>query len=90
MARKTPQERLDELKAAKAKLEAREKRIRRQLAAEKRKKDAHRKIVIGTTLLAHAEHDPEFKELLWTILNNHVMRPHDRKALDLPPLEDVG
>lgn len=69
-----------QLKARKSKIKA------RQRSAEKRR-DTQRKIVIGATLLTHAELHSEWREQLWKILNQHVQRPYDRELLGLEPLQ---
>ncbi len=69
-----------QLKARKSKIKA------RQRQAEKRR-DTQRKIVIGATLIAHAELHPEWREHLWKILNENVQRPYDRELLGLEPIQ---
>ena len=85
---KTPKEKIAELEAAREKLNARLSAERAKLRRQKRKNETRRKIVIGSVVLAHAEHDENFNELLWTVLKNRVIRPADRELLELPPLGD--
>ena len=75
-----------------AKLEATANQVANRLKDEKaklrsleRKQDARRKIIIGATMLAHADEHPAFHDELWKILNAHVMRDADRIALGLKP-----
>lgn len=88
MARKTDEQRLTELQQAKDKLAAREKAIKARLRSKERKHDNRRKIIVGAVLLAHAEHDERFKDLIWTILKNRTLRKADREFLGLTPLPD--
>lgn len=86
MARKTDEQRLQELEEAKAKLAAREKAIKARLASKERKIRNRRISIIGAVLEAHAEHDTEFHDYMWTVLKNRVIRDADREFLGLPPL----
>lgn len=83
MPRKTPEEKIAELEATKAKIDARLKDEKAKLRSSNRKIDARRKIIIGATMLAHAEAHPDFSDTLWQILNAHVMRDTDRELLGL-------
>lgn len=50
-----------------------------------RKRDARRKIIAGTIVLAHAGHNAEFRRELGRLFHLHVTRPHDRALFsDLP------
>ena len=56
---------------------------RAQLAAARmeyrdRKRDTRRKVIAGAIVLAHAEHDTEFRRNLSRLFQLHVTRPHDR------------
>lgn len=83
----TDLERIDkqiaQLKARKSKIKA------RQRSAEK-KRDTQRKIVIGATLMTHAELHPSWNEQIWNILNENVQRPYDRELLGLAPLPNAS
>lgn len=87
MARKTDQQRLEELERAKTALAAREKAIKARLASKERKMRNRRISIIGAVVEAHADHDPEFHDYLWTVLKNRVIREADREFLGLPPLK---
>ncbi|GIT93356.1 hypothetical protein JANAI62_37820 [Jannaschia pagri] len=89
MARKTDEQRLQELQETRAKLAEREKGIKARLSAKKRKEDARRKVIVGAVILANAEHDEEFHDYIWTILKNRVIRDTDREFLGLPPLTEA-
>lgn len=88
MARKTDEQRLEELEQAKSKLAEKEKTIKARLRSKERKIRNRRIIIIGAVLEAHAEHDPEFSDYMWTVLKNRVVRDADREFLGLPPLTD--
>ena len=90
MARKTDEQRLEELEAAKAKLSAREKAIKARLRSKEDKIRTRRNIIVGSVVLAHAEHDAGFNDLLWTILKNRTIRDTDREFLGLKPFEKKG
>lgn len=87
MARKTDEQKLAELNEAKAKLAARERAIKARLASKERKVRNRRISIIGATVEAHAQHDAQFADYLWTILKNRVTRDADREFLGLPPLK---
>ena len=85
MARKTDEQRLTELQATKEKLAARERTIKARLRSKERKVRNRRISIIGAVLEAHAEHDEQFHDYLWTVLKNRVTRDADREFLGLPP-----
>lgn len=84
--RKTPNEKIEELQAAKAKIQARIQTEKSKLRKKQRKEDARKKIIIGAVVMAHAEHDDIFAEKLLTLLDEHTLRPADRELLGLEPL----
>ena len=86
--RKTPDEKIEELQAAKAKIQARIQAEKSKLRKKDRKEDARRKILVGAVALAHAQHNDEFAEALMELLNRYTLRPADREFLKLPPLND--
>lgn len=56
---------------------------RAQLAAARmehrdRKRDTRRKVIAGAIVLAHAEHNAQFRQELSRLFQLHVTRPHDR------------
>lgn len=87
MVRKTDEQKLQELEATKAKIAEREKAIKARLRSKDRKLRNRRISIIGAVVEAHAQHDPQFADLLWTVLKNRVIRDADREFLGLPPLE---
>lgn len=86
MAR-TDEEKLALVAEAKKKLAEREKRIRQRINARTRKEDTRRKIVVGSVVMAHMEHDENFRHIVETVLKNWTQRDTDRKLLGLPPLK---
>ncbi|MFV1607137.1 hypothetical protein VWY06_01960 [Phaeobacter sp. JH20_10] len=87
MARKTDEQRLEELQQARDKLSAREKAIKARLRSKERKLDARRKIIVGAIALEHCKHDQQWADWLWQVLKNEVTREADRDLLGLPPLK---
>lgn len=85
MARKTDAQRLQELEQARKQLAEREKAIKARLRSKDRKIRNRRIAIIGSVVEAHAQHDAQFADLLWTILKNRVTRDADREFLGLPP-----
>lgn len=74
----TPQERLEKLKAEKAKIEQRIKKEAGRLSAQKRKRDNRRKYIAGGALLAAIKEGDKEARLL---LNRLVTDESDRKEL---------
>jgi hypothetical protein len=73
--------RREKLEKQKARIEARLKALDAREAAEKRKQDTRRKIVVGGAVLAHAAHYPAFAAALRAALAAAVSRPQDRQAV---------
>lgn len=81
MARKrTPQERLQELKQKKKKLEAQAQRERQKVRQEERKKDTRRKIALGGALIAQARTDSDAARLVQQLIAE--MPERDRQAFE--------
>ncbi len=84
--RKSLDEQLAELTRKRDQLEARRLAL---VAAKKntdRKLDARRKIIVGAAVLAHAELNPSFSDMLREVLDAAVQRPADRGSIaDLLP-----
>lgn len=79
---------LDKIDKQISQLKARKSQIKARQRKQERAKDAQRKIVIGATLMRHAELHPEWQDVIWKILNEHVQRPYDRELLGLEPLPE--
>lgn len=69
-----------------AQLKARKSAIKQRQKAANGKRETQRKVIIGGTVLKHAELHPEFHDRLWQLLNQNVRRPYDRTVLGLSPL----
>lgn len=87
MARLTDEQQLERLEEAQDKLKARKQAVQARLRSKDRKTRNRRISIIGAVVEAHAEHDQEFHDYLWTILKNRVIRENDRDFLGLPPLK---
>lgn len=85
--RKTPEERIAELEKREAQIKAQLQQVRARDREAKRKKETRQKVIIGGMVKAHCERDPVFKAEIDRLLNEHVTRDYDRKALDLPTLD---
>ena len=92
MARRTPEQKIAELKKKEAEVKAQQKkkldRIKAQLQNESakiatatRKKDTRRKVIAGALALKHMEHDPAFAETMRKLIQDNVERPEDRELL---------
>lgn len=55
------------------------------LSTQSRKADAHRKIVVGSTILAAVKDDADLKKIIARVLDDRVRNPRDREMLGLPP-----
>ena len=78
------EERMRQIEAQLHALSAREREV-------ERKRDARRKIIVGAAVLAHAELDPNFADMLREILAAAVQRPADRQTIaDLLPASTAG
>lgn len=87
MVRKTPDEKIEELEAAKAKIAARIKVEKNKLRKKNRKDETRRKILVGAVVLSHMQHNDEFAEAIMELLGKYTLRPADREFLKLPPLK---
>ena len=64
--------------------EARLSDLRAQAARERRRDDARRKIIVGSTILSRAHEKDEHARHLVRKLDTHCTRPADRAFLALP------
>lgn len=83
--RKTPDERIAELKQQEAQIRVRLARETAKLRDQERKDDTRRKIIVGALALEHQ--DGEFQATLTRLLHQYV-KASDRRLFDLPPLSD--
>lgn len=81
----TPRRSTDELLRARreraAKLKAQIDALETRKKTEDRRRDFRRKIVVGAAVLAHAEVDASFRQLLIATLHTAVSRPADREVI---------
>jgi large subunit ribosomal protein L7/L12 len=75
--------RLAELKAAKAKADARKKA---DAGKERRKLDNKKKILLGAYMLDRMERDDSFQAKVMPRLDKFLVRPADRSIFGLPPM----
>ena len=80
--RKTPDEKLAELRTKRDQLNARIQKESAKVRSQARKEDTRRKIIAGAIALEHCEHDANFKEYLETLLRRHV-KDADKKLFNL-------
>ena len=66
-------------------LAIRKRAVQARLQSKSRKTRNRRISIIGAVVEAHAQHDAQFADYLWTILKNRVTREADREFLGLPP-----
>lgn len=92
MARKTPEQKIADLKKKEAEIKAQQKKkldqIKAQLQNENakiataaRKKDTRRKVIAGALAIKHMEHDPAFAETMRKLIQDNVERPEDKELL---------
>lgn len=87
LRRKTPEEKIAELEQQEAQIKARILREKARARQEARKLDTRQKVIIGGMVKAHCEIDAAFKSQIDQLLDQHVRRDADRKALGLPLLD---
>ncbi len=83
-------ERIAKEEARQAAAGERAKRLKKKLREQERKERTRKAIVVGQVLLTHADANPDFEDLMWTILNKAVTRDIDRALLNLPPRGSAG
>lgn len=79
--------RLMDLKAAKAKLEARE---RSRLKVDERKKETRRLILLGAFLKNRMESNPDTRAKILLGLDQFLQRPEERTLFNLEPLPSTN
>lgn len=84
MARKTDEERLQELEKQREQLKAKITKQKAVLSTKKRKEDTRRKIVAGAIALENMEHDSAFRQTMLRLLAEHVAE-RDKPLFDLNP-----
>lgn len=76
---KSSEKQLEALKAKKKQIEAKITALNARQQKEAKRLDTRRKVVAGAIALEHCEHDPNFKELLGSLLDRFLTRPVDRE-----------
>lgn len=82
MARRSPQEKLDDLVKKRDQLDARIQKEKAAVRQAERKRDTRRKIIAGALALEHASRDPAFGEALKRLIKEHA-KPEDRALFNL-------
>lgn len=89
MARRSANDRLEDLRRQKAVIEAQMRALEARKKQAERKADTRRKVIAGALALEHftANRDSEFARILYRLLDEYVVRPHDRGLFDFlsPP-----
>lgn len=80
---KTPEQKIAELEATKQKINNRIKDEKRRQRDKTRKAERRENYIVGAVVMKHAEHDPEWKEMLWKVLDMQTTRDTDRAFLGL-------
>ena len=87
MARRTTTDRLDLLRQKRDQLDAQLRALEARNKQAERKADTRRKVIAGALALEHfeANRDSEFGRVMFRLLDEYVVRPHDRALFpDLP------
>jgi len=79
--RKTTQELIAEEQKKSERAKARIAELKGQERADERKRDSHRKIVVGAAVIAHIRIDPQFRKELREALNKAVTDPKHRAVI---------
>ena len=79
------QEKLNQLKAQKQAIEAREKK---KATEQQRKDDTRRKILLGSYLIKKMQTNEANKEKILMELNEYLTENRDRQLFDLPNIEE--
>jgi exonuclease III len=80
-ARKTIQQLIAEEEKKSEQIKARVAELKARQKAEDRKKDAHRKIVVGAAIMAHIRIDAQFRQNVRDALNKAVTEPKQRNVI---------
>ena len=85
MPRAEPTERLRKLEESQARLRSEIQRVRGRAAQEARKRDTHRKILIGAMVLDQVQRGEWPQERLQVAMDKFLEKDRDRAVFDLPP-----
>lgn len=81
MARKTIEELLAEEEKKAEQVRTRKAELKARQRIEERKRDAHRKIVVGAGIMSHIKIDPRFRKAVQDALNKAITEPKQRAAI---------
>ena len=87
MPRRTSADRLEILRQKRSEIDAQMRALEARNKTAQRKADTRRKVIAGALALEHFEtnRDSEFGRVLFRLLDEYVVRPHDRALFpDLP------
>lgn len=85
MARRTTTDRLELLREKRAQLDAQMRALEARNKKAERKADTRRKVIAGALALEHfeANRDSEFGRIMFRLLDEYVVRPHDRALFEV-------
>jgi protein subunit release factor B len=77
-------DRIENLRARRAQLDAELSRLEAKTRSENRKMDTRRKILIGAIIMQEMEDDPEVDAHVKGLLEKRLSKPRDRSLFNLP------
>src|SRR5271155_4090557 len=85
MPRKSTADRLTTLRQKRAQLDAQLRALEARTKKAERKADTRRKVIAGALALEHfeANRDSEFGRIMFRLLDEYVVRPHDRALFEV-------
>lgn len=92
MPRASTTDRLDTLRRRRDQLDAQLRMLEARRKEAERKADTRRKVIAGALALEHfeANRDSEFAKLLYRLLDEYVVRPHDRPLFPFLPEQSAA
>ena len=93
MPRRKTSDRLELLRQKRDQLDAQLRALEAREKQAQRKADTRRKVIAGALALEHfdANRDSEFGRVLYRLLDEYVVRPHDRALFpELPEMAEPG
>ena len=90
MPRRSTTDRLETLRQKRDQLDAQLRALEARSKQAERKADTRRKVIAGALALEHfeANRDSEFGRIMFRLLDEYVVRPHDRALFDCLPNTD--
>jgi hypothetical protein len=90
MPRKSTADRLETLRRKREQLDAQMKALEARRNQAERKADTRRKVIAGALAMEHfeANRDSEFGRVMFRLLDEYVVRPHDRMLFPFLPQSD--